>query len=215
MKILSRIALGAAGVGLAIMAYWRFAVRRRTLPCPSWLSWMLENPFMNTVAGSSAILNQMRLEPGMKVLDVGCGPGRMSVPAAHQVGANGLVVALDLQPAMLRRLRQKMQAEGLTNIRLLQGRADEGALAHDVFDRALLVTVLGEIPDRKAALAEIFRVLKPGGILSITEVLPDPHYQTRHSVRQFASVVGFEEGAHFGGFPAFTIHFVKPGQGLP
>lgn len=85
----------------------------------------------------------------------------------------------------------------------------------DTFDRALLVTVLGEIPDRKAALAEIFHALKPGGVLSITEVLPDPHYQRPGTIRQFASEVGFEEQGYFGGFPAFTLHLRRPVSDAP
>ena len=55
------------------------------------------------------------------------------------------------------------------------------------FDRALLVTVLGEIPDRDAALRAIFDALKPGGILSITEILRDPHYQRRTTVLRLAA----------------------------
>ncbi len=216
MKTRSRIILGIVGISAAGLAYWRFAVRRHTLPCPSWLSWLLENPFMNSVAGAESILDRLAVRPSMKVLDVGCGPGRLAVPAAQRVGVGGEVVALDLQSAMLGRLQQKIDAAGLTNLRLLQAGAGDGTLPQNTFDRALLVTVLGEIPDRKAALAEIYRALKPGGILSITEVLPDPHFQTPHTVRQLAFEIGFEEIAHFGVFPAYTIHLRKPdGFGVP
>ena len=72
MKTLYRIALVTTGAAAATGFFWRFAGRRRTLPCPSWLSWLLENPFMNSVAGAGTILDRMALEPGMKVLDIGC-----------------------------------------------------------------------------------------------------------------------------------------------
>ncbi len=206
----SRITLGTAVIALTAMLYWRFAVRRYTLPCPSWLSWLLENPFMNSVAGADAILGQLALEPGMKLLDVGCGPGRLTIPAARRVGAKGQVTALDVQPEMLGRVQKKLQAASLTNVSLVHAGIGEGKTESDTFDRAVLVTVLGEIPDRQAALAEVYRALKPGGIFSVTEVLPDPHYQTTGTVRRLASAVGFEEQANFGGFPAFTIQFRKP-----
>ncbi len=63
---------------------------------------------MNSVAGAETILDRLALEPGMKVLDVGCGPGRLTVPAARRVGINGHVTALDVQPEMLRRVQKKL-----------------------------------------------------------------------------------------------------------
>lgn len=215
MKIRNALVLGAVGSAAGISLYWRFAARRRSLPCPTWLAWTLENPFMNTVAGSGAILDRLALRPGMKVLDVGCGPGRLTLPAAQRVGPTGEVVALDIQPGMLRRVAQKAETAGLTNIRRVQAGAGEGKLEPNVFDRALLVTVLGEIPDQTAALTEIFSALKPGGILSVTEVLPDPHYQTRNTVRRLAFAVGFEEQSYTGKIVAFTLNLVKPKKHTP
>lgn len=206
----TRIVLGTGAVALAGTLYWRFAARRYTLPCPAWLSWVVENPFMNSVAGAETILDQLELQPGMKVLDVGCGPGRLTIPTARRIGQSGEVTALDLQPEMLQQVQKKLDTNGLMNVRLVCAGIGTGKTEAETFDRALLVTVLGEIPDRERALAEIFRALKPGGILSLTEVLPDPHYQTANTVRRLASSVGFEEQAYFGGFPTFTIHLRKP-----
>lgn len=214
MRIRSQIVLVVAGAILIGMIYWRFASRRYSLPCPAWLSWALENPFMNSVAGAETILDQLAVKPGMKLLDVGCGPGRLTVPAARHVGAKGEVTALDLQAEMLSRVQKKLDADNVTNVRLIQSPIGEGKTDCNTFDRALLVTVLGEIPDREAALAEIFRALKPGGILSVTEVLLDPHYQTPNTIRRLASKVGFTEQAFFGSFPSFTIHLRKPNSPL-
>ena len=63
-------------------------------------------------------------------------------------------------------------AANVANVRFVQAGLGEGKLPEAAFDRELLCTVLGEILDREAALAEIFKALKPGGILSVTEVLP-------------------------------------------
>jgi ubiquinone/menaquinone biosynthesis C-methylase UbiE len=148
----------------------------------------------------------------MEVLDAGCGPGRLTIPTARAVDPKGTVIALDVQPKMLEKVNKKARTERLTNVRTLEGRLGGGALDRfeNEFDRALLVTVLGEIPDKQSALTKIYRALKPGGILSITEMLPDPHYQNRNKVRRLAEAVGFHFDRTYGPWFAFTMNFVKP-----
>ena len=112
---------------------------------------------------------------------------------------------------MLERVREKARADKLDgSIGFLRAGLGEGKLPASAFDRALLVTVLGEIPGRADALAEIFTALKPRGILSVTEVVFDPHFQTRQTVRLMAAAAGFRETAFFGNRLAYTIHFEKP-----
>ncbi|MBX3057881.1 MAG: methyltransferase domain-containing protein [Anaerolineae bacterium] len=200
------VALTAVGIGL-------WARRRHPhLPCPSSLSFLLENPFMNRVAGAELLLDRAGVSPGMRVLDVGCGPGRITLPAARRVGPAGEVVALDIQPAMLRRVQEKLTAQKVNKVRLLLAGAGEGKTEAAAFDRAFLVTVLGEIPDKTAALHEIYRALKPGGILSITEVFPDPDMQRPGVIRQLAQETGFSVAGQIGSFPAFTMNLVKPAE---
>ncbi len=136
-------------------------------------------------------LDRLDLSPGMRVIDVGCGPGRLTIPVAKALEPDGEVVALDIQEGMLERLRRRTDAAGLKNIQPIQGGIGQVEIESNSFDRALLVTVLGEIPDREAALREIYRVLKPGGVLSVTEIFPDPHYQTRSTVRTLCETAGF------------------------
>lgn len=197
---------------LVIGLWWRGAVRLRFLPCPPWLSSFLENPYMDAVAGSSLILDRLNLAPAMKILDVGCGVGRITIPAAEKVLPNGEVVALDGQPAMLKEVENRITAKNLTNVRTLLSRIDQSELEQNTFDRALLVTVLGEIPDREAALQHIFAALKPRGLLSITEVIPDPHYQFYGTVRRLAEAAGFQFDRYYGNWFAFTVNFIKPDQ---
>lgn len=131
------------------------------------------------------------------MLDAGCGPGRLSVPAARRVAPHGEVVALDIQPGMLDRLRVRAAAAGMTNIRPILGGLGQGLLDRDAFDRALLVTVLGDIPDRAAALREIRAALQPG-VLAVTEVVLDPHYQPPGTVRRLAEEAGFRPDRRYG-----------------
>jgi len=211
MTTLLYLCLGLIGIILLGMFAWRFGSRWYTLPCPVWLRWLVEldNPFTKTNR-SEVIVRHLDLQPGMAVLDIGCGPGRVTLPVARQVGPHGKVVAMDLQPGMLRRAQERAQAENLGNIRFVQTGVGDGKLDVGLADRALLVTVLGEIPDREAALREIFEALKPGGVLSVTETIFDPHYQRRETVIRLAGAAGFREKAFFGSRVAYTLNLEKP-----
>lgn len=203
--------LGFVGLFLLVAVVWRFASRRHSLPCPVWLHWLVEldNPFTKTNR-AAVIVQHLDLQPGMTVLDVGCGPGRLSIPLAKQVGQQGSVLAMDIQAGMLHRAQEKAQAANLKNVRFLCAGVGEGKLEGNRFDRALLVTVLGEIPDRDVALKEIFDALRPGGLLSVTEIIFDPHFQSRGTVLRLAAAVGFREKMFFGNRIAFTLNLEKP-----
>ncbi len=212
MRTIASLVLGLAGLSLLVSVGWRFASQKYSLPCPVWLRWAVEldNPFTKSNRATE-VVRQLKLTAGMRVVDIGCGPGRLTIPIARQVGPQGEVVAVDAQAGMLRRVQQKAEAAKLQNVRLVQARAGEGAsYGEDPLDRALLVTVLGEIPNQAAALKEIFDALKPGGILSVTEVIFDPHFQTHQSVVTLASAAGFREREFFGNRFAFTSHFERP-----
>jgi len=196
---------------VALVVGWHFASRHFSLPCPVWLRWLVEidNPFTRTNR-AAVILSQLELKPGMIVLDMGCGPGRLTIPLAQMLGAQGRVVAVDIQAGMLRAAQARAEKADLGNIEFVQAGAGEGKLGEARFDRALLVTVLGEIPDRQAAMNELFVALKPGGILSVTELIFDPHFQRCKTVQGLARNAGFREGRLFGNAIAFTLHLEKP-----
>jgi SAM-dependent methyltransferase len=204
------LVFGILGLGLLIGLVWRLASNRRSIPCPAWLGWMVEmdNPFTEANR-ARVIVGHLKVDPGMRVLDAGCGPGRLTLPLAETVGAQGRVLAMDLQPGMLARVRAKVEATGLANVDYLQAGLGESQLPQAAFDRIVLVTVLGEIPDQAAAMRELFSALKPGGILSVTEVIFDPHFQTRESVLKVAGSAGFRETAFFGRKLAYSLHLQK------
>ena len=205
MTLLSVLAIVLAAV-VAICIVWRVA----QWPCPFWLVPLLENPYFQAVASAHLLLQRAGVRPGMRVLDAGCGPGRLTLPTAERVGADGHVTALDLQAGMLAKLRGRLAERGIGNVDLVQAGLGSGVLPAAQFDVAFLVTVLGEVPDQLAALREIRAALRPGGVLSITEVLPDPHYQSIARVRQLASQTGFREQQLFPGWVSFTMNLVRP-----
>jgi ubiquinone/menaquinone biosynthesis C-methylase UbiE len=204
-----------AGIGLValilVFLIWRPFSRRSSLPCPFWLGWLVEldNPLAKSNKART-IIEQLDLREGMRVLDAGCGPGRVAIPLAKLLGKEGEVVAMDLQSEMLHRAEEKALAAGLENIRFLQAGIGEGRAGQGQYDRVLLVTVLGEIPDQRKALREIYDALKPGGILSVTETLFDPHFQRRARVLELATPMGFQEKSTSGNWLAFTINLQKP-----
>jgi ubiquinone/menaquinone biosynthesis C-methylase UbiE len=215
MTFLVALVTTALVLALIVILGWRLLARKLTLPCPAALIWLLENRLMERVAGSKILIERAKIERGMRVLDAGCGPGRVTLPVAEHVGPQGEVVALDVQAGMLERLAERIQAKGLGNIRPMQAALGEGILGRGQFDRALMVTVLGEVPDRSAALGEIYQALRPGGILSVTEVLPDPHYQARRTVHALGQSVGFKVDEVYSGIRSYTMNLVRPGGQQP
>jgi ubiquinone/menaquinone biosynthesis C-methylase UbiE len=82
---------------------------------------------------------------------------------------------------------------------------DNGSL-----DLVYMVTVLQEIPDRNRALHEVNRVLKPGGVLAVTELFPDPDYPWKSTTIKLCKGKGFVVDEVSGNFFNYTVRFKKP-----
>jgi len=189
---------------------WRFASQRRSLPCPVWMKWMLDPPFSWMSGRTKKTLKHLNLSSGMQVLDAGCGPGRLSIPMAKLIGPFGTVTAMDIQEGMLEEVKKRADKDGDGNILYLQGGIGEGKLEPERYDRIVMITVLGEIPDRKRAMKEIYGALKSGGLLLIEETIRDPHFQRVKAVRELANETGFVEKVWDGSRFNYTILFEKP-----
>ena len=114
-------------------------------------------------------LDLIGIVPGMTVADVGAGSGYMTVRLARRVGPTGKVYANDLQPAMLRVIQGKAQAEHLSNVEIVQGAENDARLPAGVVDLALLVDVYHEFWRPQEMLRSIRRSLEPGGRLVLVE----------------------------------------------
>lgn len=196
-------------IGL-ICVLWRFASNYYSLPCPVWLSGLVEmdNPFIK-IAQAQTIVSNAHVKEGMKVLDMGCGPGRVVIPLAKAVGNQGVIVAMDIQEEMLKKVQSRVKKEGLSNVVYLHAGLGNGVLEKHEYDCIVMVTVLGEIPNQETAFEELYRSLKVGGTLSITEFIADPHFQRQFQVKDLAKEVGFKEVALYGSWYAYTMNFTK------
>lgn len=177
-------------------------------PCPYALAWMVDNPLRRRYMGQ--VLDRIGIQPGERVLELGPGPGAFTVGAARLAGPEGSLVAVDIQPEMIAAVEKRVQEVGLANVETHVASAYELPLKDESVDRAFLVTVLPEIPDRERALAELFRVLKPAGILSIAEEFLDPDYPLAHTTIAWAQTAGFELAERHGNWWVYTLNFRKP-----
>lgn len=131
----------------------------------------------------AATTTALDLQPGQAVLDIGCGPGLLAQDMTAAVGTSGRVVAVDPAATMVTLARER--SAGTFEVAL--GDATRLPFASNRFDAAAVVQVLEYVPDVDAALAEMHRVLRPGGRALILDTdwaslvwhSPDPHQMSR------------------------------------
>jgi arsenite methyltransferase len=110
------------------------------------------------------------VRPGDAVLDLGCGAGLDAFVAALAVGPTGRVVGVDLSPEMLAVAERGRAQAGVSTVEFRQADMEALPFPDAMFNVALSNGVLNLIPDKPAALREVFRVLKPGGRLQACDM---------------------------------------------
>ena len=156
------------------------------------------------------LIKRSGIKPGMTVMDLGCGSGAFTPFVARAVGEQSKVYAVDIQPAMLKQLERKLpetENQDISNIELKQVSAYDLPFEDESLDLVYMVTVLQEILDRGKVLREIKRVLKPGGILAVTEFLPDPDYPLRSTTIKICQREGFILDGNLGNLWNYTVRF--------
>jgi len=124
-----------------------------------------------------------RVQPGHVVLDIGSGAGIDCFIAAEKVGPSGMVIGLDMTPEMIERARQNAREAGVTNVEFRFGEAEKMPLEDASVDWVISNCVINLSPDKLAVFGEIARILRPGGRISISDIvaqeLPEPVRQSR------------------------------------
>ncbi len=190
--------LAGAGAVLGGALWWR----KNPSACPYGQRFWVEAP--HPFITRARLREALRPEPGETVLEVGPGTGYYSLAVAEWLRPDGTLHLFDVQQEMLDHTLGRARDAGVDNLVASQGDARSLPYPDATFDAAYLVAVLGEIPDQGQALAELRRVVRPGGRVIVGELLGDPHMVGVKALRRRAQDAGlrFEKqvGPRFGYF---------------
>ena len=199
----ARRLIAALGLGIVAAALWW---RKNPSACPYGQKFWVEAP--HPIITRARLREVLAPQRGERILEIGPGTGYYTLDLAEWVGPGGTVEIFDLQQQFLDHTLRAAEERGLVNITPTQGDATELPFEADSIDAVVLTAVLGEIPDRAAALAEIERVLRPGGRLIVGELFGDPHFTTLRSLQDQCDTAAlrFERrsGNWFGYFARFS-----------
>ncbi|HEY0686348.1 MAG TPA: methyltransferase domain-containing protein [Steroidobacter sp.] len=115
------------------------------------------------------MLEDAGIRPGMRVLDIGCGPGWVSFMLAQRVGKEGHVYGVDRDPRMLELARQKARDTGVKNVTFLEGGFDVSFPERGTLDAVVGRRVLMYQPNAVQAIAQLADVIRPGGVIAFHE----------------------------------------------
>jgi ubiquinone/menaquinone biosynthesis C-methylase UbiE len=183
---------------------WKF-------PFPAALGNLISaGPYRNRVQPPSMVVDAMALKSGMHVIELGCGSGLFTLAVARAIQPDGVLYAVDIQQGMLDKMMARMHREGIENV--VPVLADAGGqipLEAEIADAAFSVAVVPEIPRPVEALKQVHRLLKDNGIYADAEVLMDPDYPLKRTVRKWAQRAGFHELRSSGGLFRYVLVFEK------
>jgi ubiquinone/menaquinone biosynthesis C-methylase UbiE len=179
--------LGAATAATLAAALWW---RKNPSACPYGQRFWVEAP--HPFITRDRLRSVLRPQPGERLLELGVGTGYYSGELAEWIAPDGTLELFDLQQKFLDHTIEAATQRGLTNLVPTQGDATQLPYEDASLDAVILTAVLGEIPDRAAALQEIHRVLKPTGRLVVGELFGDPHFTSRGSLKQLGAEADLE-----------------------
>ena len=129
---------------------------------------IFDDPSRDAWQQPDAVVAALELQPGMTVADVGAGTGYFTVRLARAV-PQGKVIATDIEPDMVRYLRERAAREQLANLRAVLTPPSDPQLAAGTVDRILVVDVWHHLDDRPAYARALAKALRPGGKLAIVD----------------------------------------------
>lgn len=160
-----------------------------------------------------------KIKKGDVVVDLGSGAGNDCFVARHETGETGKVIGIDFTPKMIEKARMNAETRGFNNIEFREGDIEHMPISSDTVDVVVSNCVLNLVPNKDGVFKEIFRVLKPSGHFSISDVvlmgaLPEG---LRKDAEMYAGCISgaiqkevYLELIHSNGFEAVTIQHEKP-----
>lgn len=159
-----------------------------------------------------------QIKKGDTVIDLGSGAGNDCFIARHETGETGKVIGIDFTPAMIERARANAEVRGFNNVEFRQGDIEKMPVTANVADVVVSNCVLNLVPNKDAVMKEIYRVLKPGGHFSISDIVLEGNLPP--AIQQAAEMyAGCVSGAiqkqvyldliHDNGFTAVTVQKEK------
>lgn len=212
MKKLFQVLLKVLAIFGIYQVILRLIRRYAKFPAPAFIGRFLDSDWRRRMQPPWQVILRSGIEPGMQVLEVGCGSGGYTTYVSRAVGPEGRVFALDIQPEMLAQLSAKLnrpENRSLHNIELINQSAYSLPFPDETLDLVYMITVFQEIPDRLRVLAEVRRVLKPGAFLAISEFLPDPDYPWISTTARWGLKAGFVVDRIEGNLWTYTVRFKK------
>ena len=127
---------------------------------------MHDNPLLPIIRNPYNILKRAGLKSGQNVLEVGCGPGFFTIPAADIVGKEGVVYAIDTHPLAIKRVKNKIKRAGIKNVNPILGNASDTGLPDLSIDIAFMFGLPYIAGGLDSVLTELYRIFKPGSMLA-------------------------------------------------
>src|SRR3954467_2786567 len=149
------------------------------------------NPDADLGLGCGLPTQFAKIKQGDVVIDLGSGAGNDAFIARHETGETGKVIGIDFTPAMIERARENAESRGFNNVEFRQGDIEKMPVTSNVADVIVSNCVLNLVPNKDAVLKEIYRVLKPGGHFSISDIvlIGNLPYKIREAAEMYAGCV--------------------------
>jgi len=165
-------------------------------------------PIRNIFLSPKQLIKRIELKEKSVVLEVGPGPGYFSIHVAEKLKSGKLILA-DIQKEMLDYAKKRLERRNLKNTEYYLCNGQKFDFIDDVFDIIFMVTVLGEVENKEAYIKEFHRMLKPNGILSISELAGDPDKMSTDELRDIIEKHNFKFFNEYGSKNNFTINYMK------